>query len=283
MKKNNYKITDNAKKIMIAFLAILLIVGVFGIGKLSQDSKNTNSKDTNKVAVTVLDQKEIKKDNNISHNPARIEINSTFKKKVVTIYSAPATPNISDGTKYCVLTFDDGPGVDSTNRILNVLAKYNIKGTWFVLGSRVHTYPQMAQKIANAGHEIANHSYSHPDLSTLSYEGYMKEINATQNAIASVTGKTPALLRPPYGSYTADIAANCGLGIALWNVDSLDWSHRYAPAIYNQVFSTLHTHSIILFHDIYNFTAEAVEMIVPELVNRGYKFVTYSQYLQLAY
>ena len=131
MEKNNYKITDKAKKIMIAFLAILLIIGVFGIGKLSQDSTNTNSKDTNKVAVTVLDQKEIKKDNTISHNPTRIEINSTFKKKVVTIYNAPATPNISDGTKYCVLTFDDGPGVDSTNRILNVLILFFLKNPFY--------------------------------------------------------------------------------------------------------------------------------------------------------
>lgn len=184
-------------------------------------------------------------------------------------------------TKFCALTFDDGPGYGSTSKILNVLAKYNIKATWFVLGSRIETNKAMAQRIVQEGHEIANHSYSHANLTTLSQEGYKNEINVTQNLIYTTTGAYSYYLLPPYGSYTNQIARDCGLQIALWNVDSLDWSLREKNAIYTQVMNTMKTNSVVLFHDIYNFSAEAIELIVPALLEQGYTFVTYPQYLQI--
>lgn len=277
MQLKQLKLNKKGKITILALLCIALVIS--GILLFSNDDKKIVD---NQNSVQILDKKALQiGEETLLHNTKLVKVDATFAKKAVTVYTPPTSPLIGDGQKYCVLTFDDGPGVDSTRRILNVLAKYNIKGTWFVLGSRVYTYQDMAKAIVNEGHEIANHSYSHPDLSTLSYEGYMSEINKTQTAIATVTGRNAKLLRPPYGSYTSAIASNAGLAIALWNVDSLDWSHRYAPAIYSEVMGQLKQHSIILFHDIYGFTAEAVEMLVPKLVEMGYTFITYSQYLQL--
>lgn len=280
MKK--YKLTDKGKKLIIALLlCALIIVSILGINLYNHLDFGTSIID-NAVSNNIKVVEKVKAaDNGIIHTPNLIKVEAEFKKKVTNTYKPVQTPNLPAGSKYCVLTFDDGPGFASTQKILNVLAKYNIKATFFMVGERVQWYPQMAQTVANAGHEVANHSYSHPDLTTLSYSGYMSEINKTQNAIASATGQTSTLLRPPYGSYNSDIAANCGLNIALWNVDSLDWSLRNANAIYNNVMSSLLPNSVILFHDIYQFTADAVELIVPALVDAGYTFVTYSEYLQL--
>lgn len=189
--------------------------------------------------------------------------------------------NIPEGSKFVALTFDDGPGYDSTQRILNVLAKYNAKGTWFVLGSKVDANPDMLKKIDAAGHEVANHSYSHPNLVELDLTSALQNINSASSSIKKVISKSPAYLRPPYGSYNDAIASNTNMGIALWSVDSLDWKYRNGQATYQHVMNTLTVNPVILFHDIYDTSADAVELLVPRLAAEGYTFVTYSEMMAI--
>ncbi len=190
-------------------------------------------------------------------------------------------PNIPAGSKVVALTFDDGPGYESTQRILDILAKHNAKATFFCLGSRADSNPDMLKKISNAGHEVANHSYSHPNLVQLSLNDALANINSATNAIKNVTGKSPGYLRPPYGSYNDAIANSTNMKIALWNVDSWDWKLRDGKATYEHVLQTMRTNPVILFHDIYNSSADAIELLVPQLIKEGYTFVTYSEMMAL--
>lgn len=188
---------------------------------------------------------------------------------------------VPEGAKFVALTFDDGPGYDSTQRILNVLDKYNAKATWFVLGSKVDANPEMLKTINAAGHEVANHSYSHPNLVEMDLNSALQNINSASNSIKNVIGKYPSYLRPPYGSYNNSIASNTNLGIALWSVDSLDWKFRNGQATYEHTMNTLTANPVILFHDIYDTSADAVELLVPKLVAEGYTFVTYSEMMAI--
>lgn len=188
---------------------------------------------------------------------------------------------VPEGSKFVALTFDDGPGYASTQRILDVLAKYKAKGTWFVLGSKVDANPDMLKKIDAAGHEVANHSYSHPNLVKLDLTSALQNINSASSSIKNVIGKSPAYLRPPYGSYNDAIASNTNMKIALWSVDSLDWKYRNGQSAYQHVMNTLTTNPVILFHDIYDTSADAVELLVPRLAAEGYTFVTYSEMMAI--
>lgn len=190
-----------------------------------------------------------------------------------------AVAKIPEGKKYVALTFDDGPGYQSTQRILNTLAKYDAKATWFVLGSRAEGNPSMLKAIANAGHEINNHSYSHANLVELNSSSVVHEIESTNSIIQSIIGQTPRYLRPPYGSYNDFVATQ--MNIALWNVDSLDWKLKNGQAAFQQVTTTLSENPIILFHDIYDTSADAIDLLVPYLAENGYTFITYSQMMSL--
>lgn len=272
MKRKRYQ----RKLILVTTLALLLIImSIFTIGLLQKTSygQRPSSQEQDKQSEIRIQ----KAQNEIVHHPDIAQVEITFSKKE----NKPVLPPLPAGSKYVALTFDDGPGNNSTQRILKVLQQYNVKATWFVLGSKATQNPDMLRQIANAGHEVNNHSYSHANLINLSLEGALGEINSTQSTVESIIGKKPNYLRPPYGSYNESIASACGLGIAMWSVDSLDWKLRNGEAAYNQVISTMTSNPVILFHDIYETSADAVDMLVPKLVSEGYTFITYSQYRQI--
>lgn len=202
-----------------------------------------------------------------------VHVDIKFKKK--------EKVKVPEGSKFVALTFDDGPGYESTQRILDVLSKYNAKATWFVLGSKVDANPDMLKKIDVAGHEVANHSYNHPNLVNLDLNTALQNINSASSSIKNVIGKSPAYLRPPYGSYNDAIVNNMNMKIALWSVDSLDWKYRNGQAAYEHVMSTLTNNPVVLFHDIYDTSADAVELLVPRLVAEGYTFITYNEMMSI--
>lgn len=184
--------------------------------------------------------------------------------------------------KYIALTFDDGPSPKVTPRILDTLAKYNAKATFFMLGSQAEYYPNLVKKVAKEGHELANHSKGHPDLTKLNAKQITKEFSFTTDKIASVTGIKPKLIRPPYGAYNADVtnyAKVHGQSIILWSVDSLDWKNRN-PQMINQIIKQDVTPgAIILMHDIHPTTADALPEVLRYLKSQGYEFVTVSELL----
>lgn len=179
--------------------------------------------------------------------------------------------------KRVALTFDDGPDPDVTTRILTILDKYEAKATFYMLGSRVEYYPEVAKKVHEAGHELGNHSWTHPDLTKANTEKIFSEIDRTSRIIEAVTGEKPFSFRPPYGAVNDVVKQQTDLPIALWDVDTLDWKHRSGLQLLTYVQNSVKDGSIILMHDIHPSTADGLDAVMAFLVENGYTFVTVSE------
>lgn len=196
----------------------------------------------------------------------------SLKKRCCTYFIDPAKPMVA-------LTFDDGPS-QYTSGILDTLEKYESRATFFEVGNRVNWYPETVLRIDQMGCEIGNHSYDHALLGNASASKIRSEISTTDAKIKAITGKTPTLLRPPYGSIGSSLRNNAGKPMILWSIDTLDWQSRNADKVYQSVMSQVSDGDIILMHDIYQSTQTAVARIVPELKKRGYQLVTVSELAQ---
>ncbi|HSW91081.1 MAG TPA: polysaccharide deacetylase family protein [Candidatus Saccharimonadales bacterium] len=189
---------------------------------------------------------------------------------------------IDPNGKMLALTFDDGPG-GYTNRVLDVLKQYRSHATFFVIGRQVSGYAGVELRTIAEGNEIGNHSWSHPDLTTLSYAGMQQQVGDTQRAIQAATGGfTPTLMRPPYGAINGVVNSflrNYGLTETLWNVDTQDWLDQNAQIVYDRIMGSAADNRIILLHDIHPTSVAAVERAIPALVRDGYQLVTVSQLL----
>ena len=184
------------------------------------------------------------------------------------------------GEKRVALTFDDGPDPKTTERILNTLDKYDAKATFFMLGSRVEFYPEIAKKVHDAGHELGNHSWNHPDLSKANHEKIVSEIHETTKVIEEATGVKPSSFRPPYGAFNELVQEELDMPIALWDVDTLDWQHRNAQQMLQILKNQIQEDgSIVLMHDIHPSTADGVDAVMQYLTENGYTFVTVSEFI----
>lgn len=178
------------------------------------------------------------------------------------------------------LTFDDGPYAPVGNRIMDCMEKYNGRGTFFVVGNRVNSFQEELRRMQAAGHEIANHSYSHKYLQKLGAEQIRNEVEGCNQAVAAVTGVSPALMRLPGGSYNAAVLANIHQPIILWNIDTRDWATKNAAQTAAAVIGKVKDGDIVLMHELYSSTAQAVEQIAPALTGQGFQLVTVSELIQ---
>ncbi len=191
--------------------------------------------------------------------------------------------------KIIALSFDDGPNPKYTPEILDLLQQYHARATFFVIGSRVEQYPDLAKREVREGHEIANHTFHHSRIRKLSPEELREEIEKTGATIASVTGQTPHLFRPPGGYYDETIvntAKEAGYKVIMWSwhQDTRDWSQPGTNRIVNLVLSNARNGDIVLFHDHGRNrlqTVNALKQILPELQHKGYQFVTISELIQI--
>ncbi len=188
--------------------------------------------------------------------------------------------NISLDDKVVALTFDDGPS-KYTEKILDVLKKYDACGTFFLIGNKVDFYRDVLKRMINEGSEIGNHSYDHKLLTRLSKKQFEEEINKTQDAIKKATGFTPLLFRPTYGGYTDLLKSYTDLKFVLWDVDSRDWQVKTKSKILQNVLPNVKSGSIILMHDNHEYSLNALNDIISNLKKQGYKFVTVSELLEL--
>jgi peptidoglycan/xylan/chitin deacetylase (PgdA/CDA1 family) len=208
-----------------------------------------------------------------------------------------ATPAAAPGTKpatyaqvrvdqpFIAMTFDDGPSSANTPRLLEILKQRNIKATFFLIGENAASNPDLVRQILADGHEIGNHSWTHPQLSKLSDDRVTAEISKTQDTIKEASGFTPTLLRPPYGAITARqrewIESQFGLNIILWSVDPFDWKRPGASVITQRILSQVRPGAIILSHDIHKQTVDAMPTTLDSLIAKGYKFVTVTQLIAM--
>ena len=187
---------------------------------------------------------------------------------------------------YIAMTFDDGPSAALTPKLLDLLAAHHIKATFFVIGENVAEHPDIVARAAREGHEIANHSWSHPKLAKMSDEGVRRQLWQTDEAIKSATGTRPTLLRPPYGSITERekrwIHDEFGYQIVLWDVDPYDWKRPGPAVVRNRILQETRPGSIVLSHDIHPGTIEAMPSTFDALEAKGFKFVTVSELIRAA-
>ena len=150
-----------------------------------------------------------------------------------------------------------------------------------MLGLQLEIYPEQAQYVAQKGHQLGNHTYSHPDLTRISVEEVIMEIEKTNQLIFDVTGVHSTVVRPTYGLVNEESSAAIKYPLIHWNLDSIDWKSRDKNAVIDSVMRDVKDNSIIIMHDIYESTAEAVEYLLPVLANQGYEFVTIDELARL--
>lgn len=183
---------------------------------------------------------------------------------------------IDPDKKMVALTFDDGPG-PYTDAIVDCLKKNNGRATFFVVGERIDTYSDELVYAFKNGNEIANHSYSHPNLTTLSKSKIKSEISKTDEKVKKLTGASTSVLRTPGGATNATVKDVCGKPIIFWSIDTLDWKHRNASKTVSTVMNNVKDGDIILMHDIHSPTKDAALELIPKLRNAGYQLVTVSE------
>ncbi|MGG1554556.1 polysaccharide deacetylase family protein [Paenibacillus ferrarius] len=192
--------------------------------------------------------------------------------------------------KKIALTFDDGPDTRFTPKVLDVLKSHQVKATFFVLGSLANTHPDVIKRIAQEGHVIGNHSFSHANLPKLSVNQFQNQIVHTENVLQGLIGYAPKLVRPPYGAINEEqvrwIADHHYL-IVNWNVDSLDWKSLSAAQVLQNVLHQTRPGSIILQHsggaesqDLSG-TVQALSPLITKLKAAGYTFVTVPELLHV--
>ncbi len=182
------------------------------------------------------------------------------------------------------ITFDDGPHPKYTPEILDILAEYDARATFFLIGENAEKYPELLARILREGHEIGNHTYLHADLRKTSSAKIKEEILCTERIILERTDQRPKLLRPPGGLYdkhVCEAAQALDYEVILWTIDTLDWSHPSVEEIVEKVEANIKSGDIILCHDFIGGgstpTPDALRRILPDLLREGYEFVTVSE------
>lgn len=183
---------------------------------------------------------------------------------------------IDPSKKLVALTFDDGPS-EYTRRILRTLKQYDSVATFFVVGNRVELFEDVLKEELEIGCEIGNHTYEHKVLTELNAEQIWLQIYRTNEAVKKVTGEYPTLMRPPCGFDNGSTNCIIAMPLILWSVDTKDWQTQNCYCSVQTVLENVKDGDIILMHDMYEASAEAVEMIVPSLIAEGYQLVTVSE------
>ncbi len=184
--------------------------------------------------------------------------------------------------KCIALTFDDGPG-PYTDRLLQILKDNDAKATFFLIGNKVAANPAGAKRIADAGMEIGNHTWEHPNMATIPPEDIAAQFAKANDAITAATGRTPTLYRPA-GGLSDDVvrqtAGRFGLAEILWDVIPFDWANDSNTAATRSMLMTyVKPGSVVLFHDTYSSTVDLVYQFIPVLKANGYHLVTVSELL----
>ena len=194
---------------------------------------------------------------------------------------------IPNNGKYIALTFDDGPHPIYTDQILAVLDEYGIKATFFQIGENLAYYGAAAIRVAEAGHEIGNHTYTHCNVNKIKDSSLAEEILLCERAIRDTTGVIPRVFRPPEGMRGEKLDAileGCGYTPIYWSVDTYDWKGKDARTIAEGVLKSVRAGDIILMHDFVGRRCQAVgalRIIIPELLKAGYRFVTVSELMKI--
>ena len=178
------------------------------------------------------------------------------------------------------LTFDDGPNAN-TSRVLEILEKYNVKATFFVLGTNIEGYEDTILRMKELGMEIGNHMYSHKLMTRLTEEEITLEIKKVDDLVFNIINRYPTLIRPSYGTSNKRMLKIIDRPVIIWDIDTLDWKYHNSTRISNKILDKVSDGDIVLMHDIYSATANSLEITIPKLLDKGYQLVTVSELFYL--
>lgn len=273
--------------ISIVLAIIVICVGVFGSGRIkSSDKNNKGEEKTSKVVESgnkedTSNKDEINLEETTSEEATTQPESTTLEETTSEGESVDkidySNPNIDPAKPMVALTFDDGPGGESTIRILDALKKYNAHATFFVVGSNIDKYADIIKREAAEGSEVGNHTNSHAQLTKLDTNGILSEVNGVKEKIMQLTGQKVVPIRPPYGAVDDNVMATITDPVILWSIDTLDWKTRDAQSTIQNIQSSVYDGAIILMHDIYSTTADAAVNIIDWLHSQGYQMVTVSE------
>ncbi len=197
-------------------------------------------------------------------------------------YRTPIQTCLDPEKPVVALTFDDGPNPEITPLVLDILYENQVPATFFVCGKSIDGNEDLLKDIVENGHELGNHTNTHPDLTTLTQQEIQSEINLTQQKVSKIVPNYSLYyFRPPYGRYNDTVTNSTTDQIVLWDVDSDDWEATDIQTIYNHVFDNVKDQDIIIFHDDNQLTVHALKQIIPTLKANGFQFVTLSQLYDL--
>ncbi len=264
-------------------MVICVCLGTFVLGGVSISVKPKPSKDamkTNVAEATPTETEETQETSQglppeiaaiLAGSPAETEPETTEPEGFVI---DPKKPMIA-------LTFDDGPYLGSTEKIVDILEEYNAHATFFHVGNNIdEETAHIVKREAEIGCDVGNHSQAHENLAKITLNEALDSLHYTDNLIKQITGKSPIFVRPPYGAYNNEIREEDGRMFIYWSLDTSDWRSKNAEAVYDTVMTYVDDGDIILMHDIYDSTADAVEMFVPELIEQGYQLVSVSELMK---
>lgn len=261
-----------------AFLAavVIILAAAFSITKISKSEKGINLSDK-----TVLEAK--KTDNNSDNSDIEAEASKTPEPTA----TPTPTPKVDGKDRWLrkdldpdkpmvALTFDDGPYAPVTDRLLEILQEYDARATFFTVGNRISSYEASIKKAYQQGNQIASHTYSHAYLTSLSKSQIKEELSLSNKAIKKVIGCGFDALRPPGGKVSDSVSAAVNVPMIYWSIDTEDWKSRNAQKILERC-EAIQDGDIVLMHDLYSTTADAVSKLVPRLVKQGYQLVTINE------
>lgn len=257
---------DN-KKIKISYISILLIIIVMLM--LIPILENT--------IFNLIDYSKI--DNRIKISDIKVRIEASNVKSELYVEEEEIEENIEpidDGKKYVALTFDDGPG-KYTKELVDLLVKNNVKASFFMVGQNIKNYKSSVKYAYDNGMEICNHSQNHKNLKNLSKEDIEYEINSVDDMLEEIIGERARYYRSPGGNQNENVLNTISKPCILWNVDTRDWESRDTQKIISKTLKEVDDGDIILMHEIYKTTLDAVEPIIIKLKEKGYNFVTVTE------
>lgn len=196
------------------------------------------------------------------------------KRDVIVSGDGDGEPMTQYPTKTVALTFDDGPHPIYTKQLLDGLRTRNIKVTFFLIGNNIDGNEAVVRQMSQDGHLIGNHSLTHLQMTREKKEKVCAEINLTNQKIYEITGQMPSYIRPPFGSWSEELACMIPMTVALWDLDPLDWKNQNASKTVRHILRNVEDGSIILLHDVYETSVDAALEVIDTLVRRGYNFVT---------
>lgn len=263
--------------IRVLFIVLILLLMFLLVKKLKYNSFLSVANNTNTESVLTKTAKEI------NHNIQSIIDNNAVPSSSDNVYqntAAASSGALNLDAPMVALTFDDGPNNSTTGKILDVLEQYNCRATFFVVGSRLRANSTSVKRASFIGCEIGSHSYDHAKLDNMKSADIKKEFTKTNAILKELIDKKASIVRTPYGSTDKKVLKAVKYPVILWSIDSRDWETRSKKKTVKNIMKNVKDGDIILMHDLYEETAEAVGVIVPKLLNQGYQIVTVSEMME---